>query len=70
MKRDENGWIKLEDGLPEFGVKVLLLDLGSGYYMIGQRRESEPAFFFLTIGSIHQSCATHWQPLPKLPRSE
>lgn len=69
---DSHGWIRVENELPPFGVKVLLLgsSVGNGYHMIGQRRENEPAFFFLSVGSIHQTCVTHWQPLPGLPEEE
>lgn len=66
---NDNGWISVEDRLPRYGERVLVINeaVKGGYnmYNVGVTVR-EPHLNFTFWG--HK--VTHWQPLPEPPKGE
>jgi len=71
--RRDPGWIAVEDGMPERGVKVLVWDgfrgdngslIGSCLIGVWANRDGEPDWFSDDNQSLN---VTHWMPLPLPP---
>lgn len=56
------GWVSVEDRLPEIGENVLLFN---GNILTGEYTRNE---FFKSICDNYIYGATHWQPLPSSPK--
>ncbi len=60
-----NGWISVEDELPEKNVPVLVWEKRGFSYV--DRLEAECAW---QIASTHHAIVTHWMPLPEPPEGD
>jgi len=81
MSAKDDGWIRIEDALPEFNVVVLVSGLrrsynaGDGsyddtwipYVSEGQRTRCETGEYMESYSESHAE-VTHWQPLPQPPK--
>ena len=77
-----NGWVRVEDGLPEFGVKVLVFgeskgmnpQMGGAYIVLSQRQDltgtqlEKAAYRYQDENNFRNMVyVTHWMPLPQPP---
>lgn len=61
---DADGWVKVEDEVPDYEDWVLLFD-GETHY-VGRRMEDYEGFYDYENAEVHS--VTHWMKLPELPR--
>jgi len=61
---EADGWIRVEDKLPEYHEYVLVSDDNDTY--IGRRIEDYDGFYDSENRELYN--ITNWQPLPKLPK--
>lgn len=69
LGNDSNGWISVEEELPEVGVKVLTTTRNGiqsvCYYDGSEWRAELPGFVRI---SVCMAYITHWMPLPERPK--
>ena len=68
LKKDENGWISVNDGLPLAGKDMLITNEFDEWVSIGYKTELSNEWY----NSYDAECPcypTHWQPLPNQPLS-
>jgi hypothetical protein len=62
-----NDWVKVEDKLPDFDIKVLAIDGNQAWVAERWMNDKEDRFDPILNTINFYSKPTHWMPLPKLP---
>ena len=63
-------WISVEDELPEKGVDVLYVSKCDGRIHLGRWRNKTDRGAIYFMNGNRMETATHWMPLPELPKEE
>ena len=63
------GWVSVQDGLPEIGVKVLVVFAANKHESVVRQGEYQKGCWFLPDYGWHYT-VTHWQLLPPAPTGE
>lgn len=68
--RHNNGWISVDDRLPEPYKKVLVLEENGEIHLCRYHNESTRFYYDGSDWDIKLSCVTHWRELPQPPKGE